>query len=304
MPKGYVFRDYGGPETEALIDVPELAPGAGELLVRVRAAGVNPVDWKYRAGYLKSFVTKEMPAVFGQEVAGVVAGLGEGVDGFDVGDEVFGSATSGGYAQYALVPVATAAAKPPSVSFNDASTLPVAAATAYDGVQQLELRPGATLLVTGAGGGVGVAVVQIARAQGATVIGTASPGKREFVESLGATHVAYGPGVADRVRAAAPGGVDAIYDTVGGDALRDVAETLADRSMLVSAADATLVKELGGASVRRARNAAVLEACAALVASGALDPRVTVVRPLEEAGAALALVEAGHATGKVVVEVA
>jgi len=171
-------------------------------------------------------------------------------------------------------------------------------------VHQLGLHEGQTLLINGVGGGVGVAAAQIARGLGLNVVGTASAGKQDFVESLGVTHVTYGDGATDRVRAAAPDGVDAIYDLVGGDALRSVGELVEDRSKLVTAVDPATVAELGGSPVARARNSQVLEAVAELVAAGSLDPKVTEVLPFEQAGEALALVESGHARGKVVLEIA
>jgi len=151
-----VFKEYGGPETQELVDRPKPDPQPGELVVAVRAAAVNPVDWKFRAGYMKDFIPKELPAGLGQEVAGVVDALGEGVDGFSLGDEVFGGAVDGGYAEYARVAARMAAHKPAGVSFVDAATLTVAGATAHDGVDELELGPGETLLITGIGGGVGL----------------------------------------------------------------------------------------------------------------------------------------------------
>ncbi|WP_055525751.1 NADP-dependent oxidoreductase [Streptomyces graminilatus] len=307
MPKAYVFTRFGGPETEALADVDRPSPGPGQLLVAVRAAGVNPVDWKQRTGYARAGeVARELPAVFGNEVAGVVAELGEDVTGFAVGDEVFGNPVAGGYAEYALLPVTVTAHKPATLSFTDAATLPVAAATAYDGVAQLALPEGATLVVTGAGGGVGAAVLQIARARGLRVVGVASDGKKDFVESLGAVHVPSGPDLAARVRAAAPDGVDAVYDLVGGEVLAEAATLLpeADRTKLITAgAYADVAKRFGGARVARARNAAVLEAVADLVVRGDLTPYVTRTFPLDRAGEALRTVEDGHARGKTVIVV-
>ncbi|BBC35125.1 NADPH:quinone reductase [Streptomyces graminofaciens] len=301
MPKSYVFTEYGGPETQAFVDLPRPVPGPGQLLVAVHAAGVNPVDWKVRAGYLREFLPLPLPATFGTEVAGVVEEIGDGVEGFTIGDEVFGALPLlGGYAEYVLLPVQTAARKPAGVSFTDAATLSVSAATAQQGIDRLNLTPGATLLVNGAGGGIGVAAVQIARGLGATVIGTAGPGKAEFVSSLGATHVPYGEGVADRVTAVAPNGVDAVFDLVGGDALYAVAHLVADKSRIVTAADPTAAAELGGGYFQVEQTGDTLSPVAALVASGALDPHVTTVMPFAEAAAALAQVEAGHALGKTV----
>lgn len=305
MPKAYVYTQHGGPETETFADLPRPVPGPGRLLVAVKAAGVNPVDWKRRAGYLPpGAAAAELPAVLGGEVAGVVEEVGEGVEGFEPGDAVFGNPLTGGYAEYTLLPAELAAHKPDTVSFADAATLPIAAATAYDGVHQLGLPPGATLLIVGVGGGVGVAAAQIAKDAGLKVIGTASAAKKDFVEALGVVHVEPGPDVADRVRAAAPGGVDAIYDLVGGDALEAVAGLLGDPSKLITAADRDTVARLGGSPVERKRNREVLEAVARLVAQGVLRPYVTETFPLDEAAEALRTVEGGHARGKIVIEVA
>lgn len=307
MPKAYLFTRYGGPETEAFVDVDRPSPGPGEVLVAVRAAGVNPVDWKLREGYRRPGDTTErvFPSVLGSEVAGVVEETGEGVTGFAPGDEVFGTAVAGGYAEFALLAAGITAHKPAALSFTDAATLPVAAATAYDGVHQLGLPAGATLLVTGAGGGVGVAAAQIARALGVRVVGVASEGKKAFLESLGVVHVSSGPGWDERVRAAAPEGVDGVYDLVGGEVLHAAAALVKDRAKLITAgAPADEVGELGGARVLRARSADVLRAVADLVVTGALDPHVTGTFPLERADEALREVESGHARGKIVIEVA
>jgi NADPH:quinone reductase-like Zn-dependent oxidoreductase len=303
--QAFVFTANGGPEVEQLTDRPRPEPGPGQLLVAVHAAGVNPADWKRRSGFRRPGMPEPVfPTVFGAEAAGVVEAVGAGdTGGLVPGDAVFGSPVTGGYAEYTLIPADTAAPKPAALSFTDAATLPVAAATAWDGIRQLALPPGATLLVTGAGGGVGVAAVQIAVHEGLTVIGTASPGKKDLVEALGARHVAPGPGIQDRVRALAPGGVDAIFDLVGGDALREVAGVLADRTKLVSGGDAQTATELGGAPVDRARNRAVLEAVARLAVDGVLVPQVTATFPLDRAADALREVEAGHARGKIVIVV-
>ncbi|MGW7265265.1 NADP-dependent oxidoreductase [Streptomyces sp. NPDC054842] len=304
MPKAYVFTRYGGPETETLVDRERPRPGPGEVLVAVRAAGVNPVDFKQRTGYRRPGApARELPAVFGNEAAGVVEETGAGVTGFAVGDEVFGNPVAGAYAEYAVLPVAVTAHKPAALSFTDAAVLPVAAATAYDGLRQLGLSPGRTVLVTGAGGGVGVAALQLARAFGLRAVGVASEGKKDLVESLGAVHVPSGPGLAERVRAAAPGGVDAVFDLVGGEVLEAAATLLPDGSKLITGADRETVARLGGAAVARARTAAVLDEVARLVTDGGLDPLVTRTFPLDRAGEALRLVEDGHARGKTVIEV-
>jgi NADPH:quinone reductase-like Zn-dependent oxidoreductase len=304
MVKAFGYNSNGGPEVQEFLDLEMPTPLAGELLVEVRSAGVNPVDWKIRSGLYNAASAADLPAVLGSEVSGVVREVGKDVDGFAVNDEIFGSVApgSGGYAEYTLVPAVAAAHKPPQVSFNDAATLPVAAATAYDGVTQLNLKPGQTLLINGVGGGVGVAAAQIARDLGINVIGTASEDKRPLVESLGATLVVYGDGVSERVRELLPDGVDAILDLAGGDGLRAVADLVADVDKLISAGDPT-VAEFGGHMIERDRTHRVLEVVGGLVAEGKLDPHIEDIRPLDEAADAVAAVERGHARGKVVIEV-
>jgi NADPH2:quinone reductase len=299
--RGYGFIEVGGPERQRFLDVPVPVPGPGELLVRVRSAGVNPGDWRLREGAYGTVG----PAVLGREVAGAVQQLGPDVQGFCTGDEVFGGCPGmvGGWAEYALVQASFAAQRPSTVSPHDAAVLPVAAGTAFDALTNLDLPIGSTLLVNGAGGGVGLATVQLAVAAGLLVIGTSSPAKRALVSSFGATPVAYGDGVLDRIREAALGDVDAVFDLVGGDALRAVCTLPADPAMVLSVADKDLVKRLGGREVVRDRSSAVLRRLVGLVAEGALTPHVTNVFPLEKAVEALALVEDGHAVGKVVIEV-
>ncbi|MEV5848476.1 NADP-dependent oxidoreductase [Streptomyces sp. NPDC051985] len=306
MPKAYVYTRHGGAETEAFAEVDRPSPGPGELLIAVRAAGVNPVDWKLRNGFRRPGEGEaRFPVVLGSEAAGVVEATGEGVTGFTAGDEVFGNTAGGAFAEYTLLKASVTAHKPAALSFTDAATLPVAAATAYDGVRQLDLPEGATLLVTGAGGGVGAATVQIARAWGLRVLGVASEAKKDFVESLGAVHVASGPDLAARVRAAAPQGVDGVYDLVGGEVLAEAAGLLADRTKLITAGAAPdEVAALGGARVERARTAAVLDEVAELVVGGELDPHISRTFPLDRADQALRAVEDGHTLGKIVIEVA
>jgi NADPH:quinone reductase-like Zn-dependent oxidoreductase len=304
MVKAFGYSSNGGPDVQEFLDLEMPAPLPGELLVEVRSAGVNPVDWKFRSGMLGEASAADLPAVLGSEVSGVVREVGKDVEGFAENDEVFGSVApgSGGYAEFTLVTATAAAHKPAQVSFNDAATLPVAAATAYDGVTQLGLKEGQTLLINGIGGGVGVAAAQIARDLGINVIGTASEDKRALVETLGATLVPYGDGVDERIKQILPDGVDAILDLAGHEGLRAVAGLVTDRSKLISAGDPS-VAELGGHMIERDRTTRVLEIVGALVADGKLDPHVEDVRPLDEAADALAAVEVGHSRGKVVIEV-
>ena len=299
--RAYGFAEVGGPDKQTFLDMPVPVPGPGELLVRVRSAGVNPGDWRLREGAYGTVG----PAVLGREVAGVVERVGPDVEGFATGGEVFGGCPGmvGGWAEYALVLASFAAHRPSSVSSHDAAVLPVAAGTAYDALTNLDLPRGATLLVNGAGGGVGAVTVQLARAAGLVVVGTASPAKHALISSSGATPVAYGDGVLDRIREAARGDIDAVFDLVGGDALRAVSTLPTDPAMVLSVADRDLVTQLGGREIVRDRSSAVLRRLVGLVAQGALTPHVTHVFPLDKAGDALALVEDGHVGGKVVIDV-
>lgn len=305
MPRVFRFNDYGGPETQEFVDLPMPEPGPSEILVRVKSAGVNPVDYKIRRGLLKDVAPRELPAEFGSEVSGVAEKVGRDVEGFSRGDEVFGSPAPGhgAFSEYTVTSASATAKKPTHVNFNDAATIPVAGATAYDGIVDLDLAKGQTLLITGIGGGVGVSAAQIARDSGLTVLGTASEGKRALVESLGATLVTYGDGVEQRVRELLPDGVDAILDLVGGDALRAVAGLAKDPRKLITTADPETAAELGGAPVERDRTSRVLAEVAELIADGKLDPHVNDVLGFDDAPNAIAAVESGHAQGKVVISI-
>jgi len=303
--KAFGYTSNGGPEVQQFLDLEIPTPLPGELLVQVRAAGVNPVDWKIRSGMYGATPPADLPGVLGSEVSGIVRAVGPDVDDFRVGDEVFGTVASGsgGYAEYTLTTADATAPKPTQVSFTDAATLAVAGATAYDGVTQLQLKPGQTLLVNGVSGGVGVAAAQIARDLDINVIGIAGADKQPLAESLGATFVAYGDGAADRIRAIMPDGVDAIFDLAGGEGLRAVAGLLTDRSKLITAGDPQTATELGGHMIERDRTRHVLALVGHLVAAGKLDPHVEDILSLDQAAEAIAAVEVGHAKGKVVIQI-
>jgi len=300
MSQVYVFNQYGGPETQQLIDRPLPEPGPGEVAVEVQAAGVNPVDWKIRSGLLGK--DHQLPAPMGQEVSGIITALGEGVEDFSVGGAVLGTVVPGrgGFAEHTLLRAEATVSKPEEISFADAATIPVAAATAYDGTHQIELEAGQTLLILGIGGGVGLMAAQIGKVHEFVVIGTASESKRGLVESVGAVFVPYGDDAAAGLRAAAPSGVDLILDLVGGDALREAADWVSDPSRIISAADPVTVSELGGKPLERTPES--LQKITEVVEYGPVDPHVTARYPLERASEAVAAVESGHATGKVIIE--
>jgi NADPH:quinone reductase-like Zn-dependent oxidoreductase len=303
MSKAYGFTSYGGPENEIWFDQPEPKPGPSELVIAVRAVGVNPVDHKIRDGAMANPAqTPDFPLVLGVEAAGVVSAVGADVDGFAVGDEVLGKAAPGHgtYAEHAVLRADAATRKPPQLSFVQAAALPVAGATAWDALAKLDLAAGETLLVNGVGGGVGLMTAQLARDRGSAVFGVASAGKRALVESVGATLVAYDEGdVVEQMRALLPGGVDAIIDLVGGDSLRHVAILITDPARIVSVVDPE-VGALGGSFLMS--GPAGVPAVAELVAAGKLDPKVLQTYPFDDAPQALRAVESGHALGKIVID--
>ncbi len=300
MSKVYVFNAHGGPENQELIERPLPVPGPGELLIEVRAAGVNPFDVKVRAGAFDE--DGEVPMPMGQEVSGVVSAVGPNTHGFAVGDEVLGTVVEGqgAFAEHTLMRADVAIIKPEEISFVDAATIPVAAATAYDGTHQIELNAGQKLLILGAGGGVGLMAAQIGRVHEFEVIGVANDSKREIVESTGATFVGSGPGMADRVRAITPTGVDLVLDLVGGEMLRAAAGLVSDPGRIISTADPATATELGGSPVKRTKES--VEKITDVIKYKLVDPHVLAAYPLERAGEAIAAVEEGHAGGKIVIE--
>ncbi|MFE2939344.1 NADP-dependent oxidoreductase [Streptomyces sp. NPDC059255] len=301
--RAVVFEEFGGPEVLHVKDVDEPHPGPGQIRVAVRAAGVNPMDYKIRHGWMEAFLPTTFPAVPGLEFSGVVDETGDGVTDFAVGDEVLGWTATGAYAPYALADVVVA--KPDGLSWDEAAAIPVAGETALRGLDLLGVRDGETLLLHGAAGAVGAMAAQLAVARGATVIGTASPANHEYVASLGAVPVAYGDGLVDRVRAAAPQGVDAVLDTSGKGALPDSIELRGGTTdRIVTIADPA-AEELGvtfssGGTTPEAKRAGLAEN-ARLATEGALRVRVAGTFPLAEAGKAQQTSEEGHAGGKLVI---
>ncbi|MGW7357947.1 NADP-dependent oxidoreductase [Streptomyces sp. NPDC054802] len=307
--KAITYRTYGGPDVLEYGDVPDPKLGPDAVLIRVKAASVNPVDWKIQAGYLDGVMDTVFPVIPGWDVAGVVEEAGVGVTEFAPGDEVIGYAredfvSRGTFAEYVAAPVRTLARKPANLSFEEAAGLPLAGLTAYQALTRaLNVGSGDTVLVHAAAGGVGSLAVQIARALGARVIGTASERNHDYLRGLGAEPVAYGEGLAERVRALAPQGVDAVLDLIGGDALKISPELLAEGGRLASVADGAVLA-LGGRYVFVRPDAGDLEALTALAERGQLRVDVAAAFPLERAADAQHLNQEGHTRGKVVVTVA
>ena len=296
--KAIQYSRFGGPEVLELVELPDPHPAPLQIRVGVRAAAVNPVDWKMRSGMMGG----ELPQTTGREVAGVVDELGDGVTGVALGDKVFGfAAGGGGAAELALL--ADYAPIPASLDFARAAALPVAVETAVRTLDLLGVGAGTTVLINGAAGAVGSAAVQIARTRGARVIGTASPNNHEYVRSLGAEPLAYGEGLAERVRELAPGGVDTALDAAGGGVLGVLVELAGGPEHVVTIVDYAGAQETGarfsgGLGSKRAMHA--LGEIGELIEAGRFALPVAQTFSLEQIGKAHELSATGHVRGKVV----
>lgn len=307
MGQAWGFGRYGGPEVQEFFDRPDPAPGRGEVLIRVDVAGVNPLDHMLRSGLVPGLDGgRPFPLVLGMEAAGTVLARGEDVDGLEVGDAVFGFALTGGgtYAETTVLSAPNTARIPAGLSVTVAATLPVTGTTAVDVLDQLGLPAGATVLVNGVGGGVGLVVARLAIGRELRVIGTGSTAKREQAEAIGVRFIDYTAGdVVAAARQLVPEGFDGIVDLVGGSSLRTVAPLARDPRNVIAVGDMS-VPDLGGRFIERRLDRESLERSARLALDGVLAPVITAVHPLSDALAALASVENGHAAGKVVIKVA
>ncbi|NUS13611.1 MAG: NADP-dependent oxidoreductase [Streptomyces sp.] len=302
--KAIAFAEFGPADVlrPVEIDVPE--PGPGQVRIAVRAAGVNPLDTKIRSGAMGAAFPVDLPHVPGVEASGVVEAVGPGVTGLSAGDEVFGPTASGAYAGLALLAADRAARKPGTLGFPEAAALPVAAETSYRVLDLLAPGAGEMLLVHGAAGGVGSLAVQFAVGRGVRVIGTASEGNHDHLRALGAIPVTYGEGLVDRVRALAPDGVDAVFDTTGfPESLAASVELAGGTDRVATIGSPVAAGQYGvtfssGAGAEAYRGKPAFEEALALHAAGRLTVAVHRVYPLDEAADAHRASEAGHLTGK------
>lgn len=300
------YARFGGPEVLEIVEREDPEPGPGQVRLAVRAASVNPIDWKLRSGAMASSDAPPRPVIAGVDVAGTVEAVGEGVTAFGVGDDVLGHASGGAYAEKALASAAGLTARPAGVSWDIAGSLPVVVTTAYRGLALLGLgegedTAGKVLVVTGASGGVGVVATQLAVARGATVVGSASGRHQDDVAALGATPVVYGEGFADRVRAAADH-VDVAFDTAGKDDLRDLVALTGSADRVLTIADYPGAQE-HGVRFSSGGEGDVEGALADFVghlASGDYRAPEVVVYPLEQAARAQEDNRTGAVSGKLV----
>ncbi|MFJ4124513.1 NADP-dependent oxidoreductase [[Kitasatospora] papulosa] len=294
------YHEYGGTDTLVVEQAPDPLPGPGEIRVRVAAAGVNPVDWKVRDGSVRDFLPVDLPAIPGRDAVGLVDMTGEGVTSVAIGDRVFGlGGVTGATAELAVL--SAWAPAPAAWSDEEAAGAGLASVTALGGLKALGRLEGRTLLVEGAAGGVGGAAVEIARALGATVIGTASERNHAYLTSLGAVPVAYGAGLAERLTGLAPNGVDLVLDAAASGSLPDLVEIAGDPDRVVTVADHVNAQRLGVRVANAVNDSALLAEAAALGEQGRYVPRIDRTYPLEEIAQAHAHSERGHARGKIVI---
>jgi NADPH:quinone reductase-like Zn-dependent oxidoreductase len=308
MPRAVRYDQFGGIDVLRVDEVERPIPGDGQVLVRVKAAGINPSEAAIRTGAVSKLFPSTFPSGQGSDLAGVIEevgpGVGAGVGGFSPGDEVIGfTQQRASQAELVLVEAGDLTRKPEKVPWEVAGGLYVVGVTASGAVQSVHLREGETVVVSGAAGGVGSLAVQLARRTGATVIGLASEGNHAWLKSHGVIPVAYGDGVADRIRAAAPGGVDAFIDTHGGGYVEiglalgvaaDRIDTIAD----FAAAAKHGVKTDGGTAA--GPGARVLAELAGLIADGHLEVPIANVYPLAQVREAYTELERRHTHGKIV----
>ncbi|MEV7724889.1 NADP-dependent oxidoreductase [Streptomyces sp. NPDC087917] len=305
--KAITYSAYGTTDQLRLVDVPEPKVGPGEVLIRVKAAGVNPVDWKLAAGYLDPILEVRYPVIPGWDVAGVVEAVGPDTFDHAVGDEVYGYVRKewvelGTYAELVSAPVRTLARKPRELTFEQAAGLPLAGLTAYQSLTRVGLKAGETVLIHSAAGGTGSFGTQIAVALGLRVIGTAGARNHGYLRSLGAEPVLYGEGLAERVRELAPEGVDAALDFYGDDVIATLQSLVKDKERVASIADYTAAAQ-GAHQLWVRPDTADLTFLAELADSGRLTVNVEHAVPLAEAAKAWELSAAGRTRGKIVLTV-
>jgi NADPH:quinone reductase-like Zn-dependent oxidoreductase len=292
------FRTYGGPEVLEWAEAPDPHAGPGQIRIAVRAASVNPIDWKTISGAMAGGKPMEGTGYLGSDAAGVVDEVGDGVTGVSVGDEVFGR---GRHTQAEHAVLGAWAAKPPSIDWAVAAAAGVAGETAERGLRLLKVNAGDTLFVDGGAGGVGAVAVQMALARGATVIASASEANHDYLRELGATPVVYGQGLAERVRVAADGPVDAVFDVAGKTPVQELISLAPEPSQVVSianyAAGQAGARVSGGGADSHPMQA--LAQVAELLAQNKLVLKVQTF-PFDRAAEAYRISQSGHVRGKLV----
>jgi NADPH:quinone reductase-like Zn-dependent oxidoreductase len=301
MAQAVRFDEYGGIDVLKVVEVPDPVPGPGEVSVRVKAASINPGEGKIRDGMLHSRWPATFPSGQGSDLAGVVAAVGDGVDGFAVGDEVVGFTDNrASHATLVVTDAGKLTHKPAGVSWEAAGSLFVIGTTAYATVRAVEVKPGDTVAVSAAAGGVGFATVQLAQRAGASVIGIAGPANQDWLREHDVTPVVYGDGLADRLRELGP--IDAFIDTHGGGYVKLAVELGVPKDRIDTVADFAAIGEYGvkGEGSAAAATVDVVGELAGMVDRGELEIPIAATFPLAEVRAAFELLEQGHTRGKIV----
>ncbi|RCW47864.1 NADP-dependent oxidoreductase [Paenibacillus prosopidis] len=302
--RAMAFSTFGPPEVLRLTELVEPQAGASEVRVRIKAAGVMPYDYGVRSGWTLAGYTMTFPEIPGNEFAGIIDQVGEGVSGFSVGDEVLGFNMLKCYAEYVAVKSDQIVIKPENMPWEVAGGFSGNGQGAHLALTALGSLEGDTVLIHGAAGGLGTFAVQLAKLWGAaTVIGTASESNHDYLRSLGAIPVSYGEGLVDRVRALAQGGVDAALDVAGPEALRASMELVKSKERIRTMVSFDLANELGIRPIIGTRTAARLAVLCDLYAQGKLHIHIRKVFPLDQAASAHREVESRHGRGKVVLTV-
>lgn len=301
--KAVQFDRYGDVSVLDVRDVPRPEASAGRVLVRVRAAAINPGEAKIREGAMAKQWPSTFPSGEGSDLAGIVEAVGDGVTRFAVGDEVFGySDERSSHAEYVAVPEDQLVPKPEALSWEQAGSIFVAPLAGYAGVPATGVKAGDTVVVSAAAGGAGGTAAQYAKHLGATVIGLAGEANQEWLASRGITPVVYGEGQADRIRAAAPGGVDALIDTFGGGYTDLGIELGVDPSRINTIIDFPAVERLGVSAQGSSQVVSpdTLTEIAGLVADGTIELPIAATYPLEQVRDAFNELAQGHTRGKIV----
>lgn len=301
--KAVRFSEYGGVDVLNVVDVPTPDPGPGQILVQVKAAGINPGEAKIRDGMLHSRWPATFPSGEGSDLAGIVAALGPGETTFAVGDEVIGYTDNrASHAEYAVAEAQNLTPRPAGVPWEVAGSLFVAGVTAWAAVRAVGASEGDTVVVAGAAGGVGSIAVQLARLAGAIVIGLASELQHDWLRAHGVTPVSYGTGVAERIRRAAGPEVSAFIDTVGADYVRLALDLAVNPARIDTITNFAAVREFGVKAEGSAAGAspATLAELAGLIDAGKLEVPIAATFPLDQVRDAYRLLERGHTRGKIV----
>ena len=297
--KAVQFSEYGGPEVVHIVEIDEVHAGPGQVRIAVRAAGVNPSDWKRRDGQYRDFEDVRFPSGLGVEASGVVDEVGPGVSNVSLGDAVFGFGENT-MAEYAVL--THWAHKPDHLPFDVAAGLPVIVDTATRALDEVGVNSGDTLLVSGAAGGIGTAVIQLARLRGIAVIGTASPQKHNYLRGLGATPTTYGRGLAQRLRELAPKGIDAALDLAGSGIIPELIDIVGDPTRVLSVADFS-AEEYGAKFYHGPPKnpEQIFTKVARLYSEGLFRLHVELTFPLEQTAKAQEVSAKGRVTGKLII---